>query len=222
MPQPLEYLITDVAKKHGKLRVGNTSSFIRCEDLTLIAQIMKDKRLDILSLRQISPEVLICQHEAGDAMNILRSFGYLPAGEDSQGALLSGPRIQRAKSKPRLPRIMGEFDIPDKLQLEAALRALRTGEKSSHRQNTLRNIASSALGSLPRTTANETLDILTNYLQNQPAVSLSIGYADNNGLVSHRIIDPLKLSAGSVIARDHATGEVQSFRIARITGVATI
>ena len=222
MPQPLEYLITDVAKKHGKLRVGNTSSFIRCEDLTLITQIMKDKRLDILSLRQISPEVLICQHEAGDAMNILRSFGYLPAGEDSQGALLSGPRIQRAKSKPRLPRIMGEFDIPDKLQLEAALRALRTGEKSSHRQSTLRNIASSALGSLPRTTANETLDILTNYLQNQPAVSLSIGYADNNGLVSHRIIDPLKLSAGSVIARDHATGEVQSFRIARITGVATI
>ena len=48
MPQPLEYLITDVAKKHGKLRVGNTSSFIRCEDLTIIAQIMKDKRLDIL------------------------------------------------------------------------------------------------------------------------------------------------------------------------------
>ena len=155
-------------------------------------------------------------------MNILRSFGYLPAGEDSQGALLSGPRIQRAKSKPRLPLIMGEFDIPDKLQLEAALRALRTGEKSSHRQSTLLNIASSALGSLPRTTANETLDILTNYLQNQPAVSLSIGYADNNGLVSNRIIDPLKLSAGSVIARDHATGEVQSFRIARITGVATI
>jgi hypothetical protein len=222
MPQPLEYLIADVAKKHGKLRVGNTSSFIRCEDGALIAQIMSDKRLDILSLRQIAPEVLICQHDAGDAMNILRSFGYLPAGEDSQGALLSGPRIQRAKSKARAPRIIGEFDRPDEIQLEGALRALRTGEKSSHRQSTMRNIASNALGSLPRTTANETLEILTNYLQNQPATSLSIGYADNNGLVSHRIIDPLKLSAGSLVARDHATGEVQSFRIARITGVAAI
>jgi len=222
MPQPLEYLIADVAKKHGKLRVGNTSSFIRCEDSALIAQIISDKRLDILQLRQIAPEVLICQHDAADAMNILRSFGYLPAGEDSQGALLSGPRIQRAKSKARPPRIIGEFDRPDELQLQAALRALRTGEKSSHRQSTLRNIAANALGSLPRTTSNETLDILADYLQNQPATSLSIGYADNNGLVSHRIVDPLKLSAGSLIARDHATGEVQTFRIARITGVAAI
>lgn len=222
MPQPLEYLIADVAKKHGKLRVGNTSSFIRCEDSSLIAQIINDKRLDILSLRQIAPEVLICQHDAGDAMNILRSFGYLPAGEDSYGALLSGPRIQRAKSKARPPRIIGDFDQPDDLQLAAALRAMRTGEKSSHRQSTMRNIAASALGSLPRNTANETLEILSNYLQNQPATSLSIGYADNNGLLSHRIIDPLKLSAGSLIARDHATGEVQSFRIARISGVAAI
>lgn len=222
MPQPLEYLIADVSKKHGKLRVGNTSAFIRCEDSALIAQIISDKRLELLSLRQIAPEVLICHLDAGDAMNILRSFGYLPAGEDSQGALLSGPRIQRAKTKARPPRIIGEFIRPDEIELVGALRALRTGEKSTHRQSTMRNIAANALGSLPRTTANETLDILTDYLQNQPATSLSIGYADNNGLVSHRIIDPLKLSAGSLIARDHATSEVQTFRIARITGVASI
>jgi hypothetical protein len=222
MPQPLEYLIADVAKKHGKLRVGNTASFIRCEDSALIAQIMGDKRLEILSLRQIAPEVLISGLEAADAMSVLRNCGYLPAGEDSLGILLSGPRIARAKSKARPPRTIGEIDRPDEIQLQGALRALRTGEKSSHRQSTLRNIASSALGSLPRTTANETLDILSDYLQNQPATSLSIGYADNNGLVSHRIIDPLKLSAGSLIARDHATGEVATFRIARITGVASI
>jgi hypothetical protein len=222
MPQPLEYLIADVAKKHGKLRVGNSACFIRCEDASLIAQIMSDRRLDVLALRRIAPEVLISQLEAADAMSVLRNCGYLPAAEDSMGLLLSGPRIARAKTKPRLPRTLGELEIPDDVALQGALRALRTGEKSSHRQSTLRNIATSALGSLPRTTANETLDILTDYLQNQPATSLSIGYADNNGLVSHRIIDPLKLSAGSLIARDHATGEVATFRIARITGVASI
>ena len=222
MPQPLEYLIADVAKKHGKLRVGNTASFIRCEDSALITQILGDKRLEILSLRRIAPEVLICGHDAAEAMNILRSCGYLPAGEDSRGILLSGPRIQRAQNKARPPRIIGEIDKPDEIQIEGALRALRTGEKSSRKQSTMRNIAQEALGSLPRTTANETLDLLSDYLQNQPATSLSIGYADNNGLVSHRIIDPLKLSAGSLIARDHATGEVQTFRIARITGVAAL
>ena len=222
MPQPLEYLIADVAKKHGKLRVGNTASFIRCEDSALITQILGDKRLDVLGLRKIAPEVLICGHDATEAMSVLRSFGYLPAGEDSRGLLLSGPRIQRAQTKARPPRIIGEIDRPDEIQIQNALRALRTGEKSSRKQSTMRNIATEALGSLPRTTANETLELLSDYLQNQPSTSLSIGYADNNGLVSHRIVDPLKLSAGSLIARDHATGEVQTFRIARITGVAAL
>lgn len=222
MPQPLQYLIADVAKKHGKLRVGNTNSFIRCEDAALIAQIIGDKRLEILGLRKIAPEVLISNFDAAEAMHILRSYGYLPAGEDAQGLLLSGPRIQRAQGKARPPRIIGEVDSPDDQQIEAALRALRTGEKSSRKQSTMRNIATEALGSLPRTTANETLELLSDYLQNQPNRSLSIGYADNNGLVSHRIIDPLKLSAGSLVARDHASGEVQTFRIARITGVAAL
>ena len=222
MPQPLEYLIADVAKKHGKLRVGNTASFIRCEDSALITQILGDKRLDVLGLRKIAPEVLICGHDATEAMNILRSCGYLPAAEDSHGLLLSGPRIQRAQTKARPPRIIGEYERPDEIQIEGALRALRTGEKSSRKQSTMRNIATEALGSLPRSTANETLELLSDYLQNQPTKSLSIGYADNNGLVSHRIIDPLKLSAGSLVARDHATGEVQTFRIARITGVAAL
>ena len=222
MPQPLEYLIADVAKKHGKLRVGNTASFIRCEDSALITQILGDKRLDVLGLRKIAPEVLICGHDATEAMNILRSCGYLPAAEDSRGLLLSGPRIQRAQTKARPPRIIGEYERPDKIAIEGALRTLRTGEKSSRKQSTMRNIATEALGSLPRSTANETLELLSDYLQNQPTKSLSIGYADNNGLVSHRIIDPLKLSAGSLVARDHATGEVQTFRIARITGVAAL
>ena len=146
MPQPLEYLIADVAKKHGKLRVGNTASFIRCEDSALITQILGDKRLDVLGLRKIAPEVLICGHDATEAMNILRSCGYLPAAEDSRGLLLSGPRIQRAQTKARPPRIIGEYERPDEIQIEGALRALRTGEKSSRKQSTMRNIATEALG----------------------------------------------------------------------------
>ena len=222
VPQPLEYLIGDISKKHGKLRVGNASSFIRCEDTALITQIIKDKKVEALGLRRIAPEVLICTHDAHDAMNILRAAGYLPAGEDSQGLLLSGPRIQRAQSKARPPRIIGEFEQPEAHLLEIAIRTIRTGEKSSAKQSTLRDISSEALGSLPRTTANETLEILTKYLTEGPSKSLSIGYADNNGLVSHRIIDPLKISAGSLMARDHATGEVLTFRIPRITGVAAL
>lgn len=220
MPQPLEYLISDVAKKHGKLRVGNTSSFIRCEDTALIAQIMNDKKLEVLALRRIAPEVIICDHDAADAMRILRESGYLPAAESSNGLVLSGPRINRALTKPRPPRVIGEIEVPTEDLLNSAIRAIRTGEKSSHKQTRLRQVASEALGALPRSTANETMDLVSKFIQEEK--SLSIGYADNNGSVTHRIIDPIRVSAGALIARDHATGEVQSFRIPRITGVAPL
>jgi hypothetical protein len=220
MPQPLEYLIADVAKKHGKLRVGNTSSFIRCEDTSLISQIMNDKKLEILALRRIAPEVVICDMDATDAMRVLRECGYLPAGESANGMILTGPRSNRALTKPRPPRVIGEVEIPDIETLKTAIRALRTGEKSTYRQTRLRQVASEALGQLPRTTANETMDILNQFIIDEK--TLSIGYADNNGGVTHRIIDPIRISAGALIARDHATGEVQSFRIPRITGVAPL
>lgn len=222
VPQPLEYMIGDISKKHGKLRVGNASTFIRCEDNALITQIIKDKRVEVLGLRRIAPEVLISTHEATDVINILRNANYLPAAEDSQGILLSGPRIARAQSKARPPRIIGEFELPDELLLESAIRTIRTGEKSTARQSTLRNLSTNEVGALPRSTANETLDLLTKHILETPSKSLSIGYADNNGMVSHRIIDPLRISAGSLQARDHATGEVLTFRIPRITGVARL
>jgi hypothetical protein len=220
MPQPLEYLIADVAKKHGKLRVGNTSSFIRCEDTALISQIMNDKKLEILALRRIAPEVVICDMDATDAMRVLRECGYLPAGESANGMILTGPKSNRALTKPRPPRVIGEVEIPDTESLTTAIRTLRTGEKSTFRQTRLRQVASEALGQLPRTTANETMDLLNQFIVDEK--TLSIGYADNNGGVTHRIIDPIRISAGALIARDHATGEVQSFRIPRITGVAPL
>jgi len=220
LPQPLDYLITDVAMRHGRLRVGNTSAYLRCEDPTLITQILSDKKLEGVPLRRIAPEVLVCDLEANEIISTLRLAGYLPAAESGSGILLTSQRLGRAKSKPRPPKVIGDFENPTEETLLAALRALRVGERSSHKQNSLRKIATDALGSLPRTSANETLDLLNTFIKETQ--TLSIGYADNNGAVTHRIIDPLSISAGSLIARDHGTGEIQTFRIPRITGVAPL
>ena len=224
LPQPLEYLITDIAKRHGRLRVGNTSAYIRCEDPTLISQILSDKKLEGLPVRRIAPEVLVCDLEAAEIITYLREAGYLPAAESGSGIVLTSQKLNRAQSKPRPPRFMGvtgEMTNPSDLSEEtllAAVRSLRAGERSSHKQNSLRS--PHALGSLPRSTANETLDLLHAFIRETR--TLSIGYADNNGAVTHRIIDPLSISAGSLIARDHGTGDIQTFRIPRITGVAPL
>ncbi|TRZ84150.1 MAG: hypothetical protein D4R83_09385 [Streptomycetaceae bacterium] len=220
MPQPLDYLIGDVAKRHGRLRVGNTTAYIRCEDPSVITQILSDRKVEGLNLRRIAPEVLVCDHEANELIATLREAGYMPAAESGSGIILAGPKLNRAKSRPRPPRIIGELESLSDETLSAAMRAIRAGERSSHKQTSLREIASKALGELPRTTANETLEILNKFIKEQR--TLSIGYADNNGSATHRIIDPIRISAGSLIARDHGTGEEQSFRIPRITGVAPL
>ena len=208
VPQPLEYLINDVAKRHGRLRVGMAQTYIRCEDEGLLTQILHDKKLESLRFRKLAPQVLICDFETGDVIATLREANYLPAAENASGILISAPAIRRAKSRPKPPRIISESSAPSEIVIKAAVRTLRTGEKaSSHKPR-----------EVPRTTANETLDLLHQYIEEQ--ASLTIGYADTNGGVSNRLIDPISISLGTLIARDHATGEMQSFRIPRITGVS--
>jgi predicted DNA-binding transcriptional regulator YafY len=91
--------------------------------------------------------------------------------------------------------------------INSAVKALQAGEKaSSHKPR-----------DIPRTTANETVELLHQYIEER--VRLTIGYADTNGGVSNRLIDPLSISLGTLVARDHATGEITHFRIPRITGV---
>ena len=208
MPQPLEYLINDVAKRHGRLRVGTAHAYLRCEDEGLIAQILHDKKLEHLRFRKLAPQVLITDTDLVECIATLRESGYLPAAENATGILVSAPAVRRAKSRPRPPRILSETTVPGETIIKSAVRALRAGEKASaHKPR-----------EIPRTTANETLDLLHQYIEEQ--ATLTIGYADTNGGVSNRLIDPISISLGTLIARDHATGEMQNFRIPRITGVS--
>mgnify|MGYP006266448559 CR=1 FL=1 len=210
IPQPLEYLILDVAKRHGRLRVGMASSYLRCEDEGLLTQILHDKKVDSLRLRKLAPQVLIAESDLHESIAVLREAGYLPAAENATGVLLSAPALRRAKSRPRPPRIISEFTSPTEGVLKSAVRALRAGEKATAHKKV----------DVPRTSANETLDLLEQYIEEQ--ASLTIGYADTNGGVTNKVIDPLSISLGTLLARDHATGEVATFRISRITGVSPI
>ena len=210
IPQPLEYLIADVAKKHGKLRVGYASTYVRCEDEATISAILNDKKLEHLTFRQIAPQVLISDTESDEAMDELRRAGYFPSGENSKGSVVNLPIQKRSKARPKPPRIIGEIAKPSDQMLTAALRTLRTGERAAKKK---------PVGEIPRTTANETMDLLNEYLGK--GVSLRIGYADANGGVSLRIIDPISISLGTLVAKDHATNGITPFKIARITGVTT-
>jgi hypothetical protein len=208
VPQPLEYLINDVSKRHGRLRIGSAATYLRCEDEGIITQILHDKKIEHLQLRKLAAQVLISEVPTAEVLISLRESGYLPAAENASGILVSAPAIRRAKSRPKPPRVIAEQGNPNEVVIQSAVRAIRVGEKAtSHKSR-----------EIPRTTPNETLDILNQYIEEQ--ASLTIGYADTNGGVSNRLIDPISISLGTLSARDHATGQVVPFKISRITGVS--
>mgnify|MGYP003333189585 CR=1 FL=1 len=208
VPQPLEYLINDVSKRHGRLRIGGALTYLRCEDEGLITQILHDKKNDSLQLRKLAPQVLISEVPIAEVLIALREAGYLPAAENASGILVSAPAIRRSKSRPKPPRILAESGTPNEVVIQSAVRAIRVGEKAtSHKSR-----------EIPRTTPNETLEILNQFIEEE--ASLTIGYADTNGGVSNRLIDPLSISLGTLNARDHASGQIVPFKISRITGVS--
>jgi hypothetical protein len=207
MPQPLDYLIADIAKRHGRLRVGQAHSYIRCEDEGIVQQILHDKKCEHLRLRKIAPTVLVSEFELTEVISELREFGYLPAAENAGGVLLSQPNLRRAKSRPKPPRIISDFTAPKEAVVLSAVKAVKTGDRSRKVQPIV-----------PGTSANETLSLLNQYIEEQS--SLMIAYADTNGGVTNRIIQPVSISLGTLTARDHVTGELTQFRIPRITGVA--
>ncbi|WP_042908124.1 helicase-associated domain-containing protein, partial [Mycobacterium avium] len=59
VPQGLTYLIDDVARRHGQLRIGMAASFVRCEDPALLAQAVAAPAAEDVALRTLAPTVAV-------------------------------------------------------------------------------------------------------------------------------------------------------------------
>ncbi|MFG2553253.1 helicase-associated domain-containing protein [Streptomyces sp. NPDC048581] len=222
VPQPLAYLIDDVARRHGHLRVGAASAYVRCDDDAVLNEILADKRAAGLRLRRLAPTVLAAQADPAALLEGLRAMGFAPAAESAEGDVV----ITRADAHRTPPRTAPEPvpdgpPTPDTTLLAAAIRAIRAGDLAS---TTPRKPSASAPavtgGELPRTTSAETLATM------QAAVLtgevLWIGYVNAEGAASQRVIAPVRVEGGFVTAYDHTADEVRTYPLHRITGVAEL
>ncbi len=97
LPQPLVYLLADVARQHGSVRVTPVASTLISDDTALLAQICADRRLDKLNLRLLAPTVLASQATTADTMTALRKAGYAPRQQSTDGCdVLEKTRRHRA------------------------------------------------------------------------------------------------------------------------------
>ncbi|CAL9457918.1 hypothetical protein SUDANB58_02587 [Streptomyces sp. enrichment culture] len=226
VPQPLAYLIDDVARRHGHLRVGAASAYVRCDDDAMLSEILADRRAAGLGLRRLAPTVLAAQAGPAALLEGLRAMGFAPSAESAEGDVL----ITRADAHRTLPRtppqpVPDGPPVPDDTLLSAAVRAIRAGDLASTAPRkpspgTEAGGGAPAAGELPRTSPAETLATV------QAAVltgqALWIGYVNAEGAASQHVIAPVRVEGGFVTAYDHTADEVRTYPLHRITGVAEL
>jgi hypothetical protein len=88
LPQPLEYLIGDVARRHGVVRVRAVGCVVVSADTALLAEIAAVRALQRLGLTLLAPTVLASAAEPGVTVTALRDAGYAPVSQDAGGAVV--------------------------------------------------------------------------------------------------------------------------------------
>jgi hypothetical protein len=205
VPQGLTYLIDDVARRHGRLRIGMAAAFLRCEDPTLLAQALAAPAAEQLQLRLLAPTVAISQAPIAEVLTALRDAGFAPAAEDSTGTIVDvrsrGARVptpqQRRPHRP-MPR-------PSRETLSAIVAVLRKVSAAPF--------------------ANVKVDpaVAMSLLQRaaQEGARMVIGYVDAAGVATQRVVSPVAVVGGQLVAFDSASGRAREFAIHRITSIVS-
>lgn len=219
VPQPLTYLVEDIARRHGAIRVGGASAYLRSDDPVALDELMADRRLAALRARRLAPTVIAVQAEPATVLVELRALGLAPALESPDGALLLA-RPPARRTPPRQPPRPTVVDppAPTPALLEAVVRSLREGERAA-------DVEREHAGAQPGPRLGPT-DPATALAALREAVAgrarVWIGYVDSDGRPVRRVVEPLAVDGGRVRAYDVAASEIRTFSVHRVTGVASV
>ncbi len=222
VPQPLAYLIDDVARRHGHLRVGAASSYVRCDDDAVLNEILADKRAAGLGLRRLAPTVLAARTDPAALLEGLRAMGFAPAAESAEGDVLIA-RADAYRTPPRTPPSRCRTGRPCRTTRCSRRRSARSGRVISRpRRRASRSAARrrARRRGAARTSAADTLATLQAAVLTNDTVW--IGYVNAEGAASQRVIAPIRVEGGFVTAYDHTADEVRTYPLHRITGVAEL
>ncbi|HYO03812.1 MAG TPA: helicase-associated domain-containing protein [Mycobacterium sp.] len=205
VPQGLSYMIDDVARRHGQLRVGMAASFVRCEDPALLTQAIAAPALERLDVRALAPTVAVSMSPINEVLAALRTAGFAPAAEDSSGAIVD---IRSRGARVPTPGRRRGYRPPQgpTLQTLGAIVAV------------LRKVAATPNDGT-RLDPAEAMAQLHGAAHRQESVV--IGYVDPAGVATQRVVAPINVRGGQLTAYDPAAGRVRDFAIHRVTSVVS-
>ena len=207
VPQPLEYLVRDVARRHGVARVGSVGSYVRSDDAALLDRVLADRSLGLLQLRRIAPTVLVSPVPAGTVLDVLREGQYGPVPESEDGGMtLVSMQDHRANRAATPPTRVATVDSETAARIVASM---MSGESNRPRGG----------NGLPAPTD----PVVTAALLREAAAErlpVWVGYADEVGGVQLLLLRPIAVEQGRVRATVADQDAARTFLLHRISGVA--
>lgn len=203
VPQGLTYLINDVARRHGQLRVGMAASFLRCDDPALLTHAAAAPALAHLEIRLLAPTVAVSQAPIAEVLTALREAGFAPAAEDSSGAIVDLRRRGSRVPMTLIRRIMRPQSKPNRETLATVV-------------SVLRRVDAAPLGNVRVDPA------VAMALLHQAAVhgkDVLMGYVDAAGVATQRVVTPISVHGGHLMAFDPTAGRMREFAVHRVTSV---
>ena len=213
VPQPLDYLVRDVARRHGQTRVGSVSSYVRSDDEAGLDALLASRGLGHLQLRRIAPTVLVSPVAATTVLEELRERGLSPVIESAGGGVVVPEARERRAAGRRRPADATVRPV-DEAAIEALIASLRSGEESARHERERR--AARPGPDLPSTDPTTTVALLREAAADRQGVWL--GYTDGTGQVDRVLFYPDRVDGGRV----HGTsdGAARTLSVHRVTGVA--
>lgn len=200
VPQPLAYLIDDIARQYGSIRVGSALSYVRTADDSQTAALLAHPDAPMLGLRTVAPGVLVSSADPYELVTFLRGLGHTPAVEDESGRTISAPPLLRASS--------GRRDAdPGFVPATEAADAMLAAEHRAGRPSAAETQISTDATLHLLQTATSAADLVR------------VCYVGPDGTPVERALTPLDLSSGLLRAVDRDSAQVLSIPLARISAV---
>lgn len=222
VPQTLAYLVDDVARRHGVLRAGAASSYLRCDDEALLAEVAGSRRTMSVGLRRLAPTVLVSPSPVPRLLEVLRAAGYAPVAEGAEGAVVLSRRDER-RTPVRARVVRTELAGLSGEQVARAVRALREGDAAAltgRRSAGPSPLDGGAATPLRDRSAAATVAVLQQAVREEGRVVLE--YVDPGGRVTERVVVPRGVQSGFLTAFDERAGATRSFALASIAGVSAV
>ncbi|MCW2753053.1 MAG: hypothetical protein JWQ32_464 [Marmoricola sp.] len=205
VPQALDYLVDDVARRFGTLRLGAAEAFLRSDDETALTELMHNSAAASLRLRRIAPTVIVSDVPLQVLLPRLRELGAAPVVEAADGTVrIARPDEFRART-PRSRTAEVRADARRAARTSAVVAAIRAGDRAAAERPV-------------RGPARAPADVMSLLREAaETSAEVWIGYLDNHGTSSERVVKPLEVGGGQLSAYDARTEEVRSFAVHRIT-----